>query len=87
MNWMLVLFMGVSPHYNVVKTDLIFSDEAACFAYESTLGKRAADATNMFLKDWKQGRDNTVTNAAVAWAQMQYVRGTCIPTTSKVTLF
>lgn len=84
---MLVLFMGVSPHYNVVKTDLIFSDEAACFAYESTLGKRAADATNMFLKDWKQGRDNTVTNAAVAWAQMQYVRGTCIPTTSKVTLF
>ncbi|CAB5178897.1 hypothetical protein UFOVP156_47 [uncultured Caudovirales phage] len=87
MNWMLVLFMGVSPHYNVVKTDLIFSEQKACFAYEETLGKRAADAQNHFLKDWKEGRDNSTTNAAVTWAGMQFVRGTCIPTTSKVTLF
>ena len=56
MNWMLVLFMGVSPHYNVVKTDLIFSDQVTI-------------------------------NKAVEWAGMQRPRGTCIPTTSKVTLF
>ena len=83
---MLVLFMGTSSHYNIVKTDLIFATDTSCFAYETTLGKRMVDATNFFLKDWKEGKDNSTTNAAVTWAQMQYFRGTCIPTTSKITV-
>lgn len=87
MNWMLVLFMGVSPHYNVVKTDLIFSDQASCFNFEKTMGERQATDMNFFLKDWKRDQDNTTINKAVEWAGMQRPRGTCIPTTSKVTLF
>ena len=83
---MLVLLMGVSPHYNVVKTDLIFSSEATCFSYEQAMGKRQADAMNLFLKNWKKDGDNTVVNQAVAWAGIQHPRGTCIPTTSNQTV-
>ena len=83
---MLVLFMGTSPHYNIVKTDLIFVTETTCFAHESTMAQKGLDNVNFYLKDWKDGRDNSSTNAAVVWQQMRYPRGTCIPTTSKVTV-
>ena len=86
MNWMLVLFMGVSPHYNIVKTDLIFGTEIACFAHEKTMVQKHAEKVNRYLKDWKEGRDNTFTDAAVKWSQMQFPVGTCIPTTSKITV-
>ena len=81
---MLVLFMGVSPHYNIVKTDLIFGTEIACFAHEKTMVQKHAEKVNRYLKDWKEGRDNTFT--AVKWSQMQFPVGTCIPTTSKITV-
>jgi hypothetical protein len=86
MNWMLVLFMGSSSNYNIVKTDLIFATNAECFSYEQTMAKRSVDAMNYFLKDRKKDGDNTNVDQAANWAAMQYPRGTCIPTTSKKTV-
>ena len=86
MNWMLVLFMGVQPHYSVVKTDLVFTTDAACFAFEKTMAQRTVDAANHFLKDRKKEGDNSIVDQAVTWAYMQHPRGTCIPTTSNKTI-
>ncbi len=83
---MLVLFMGVSPHYSVVKTDLVFTTDTACFAYEETMAKRSVDATNYFLKDRKKEGDNSIVDRTVNWVQMQLPRGTCIPTTLNKTV-
>jgi len=86
MNWMLVLFMGVSPHYNVVKTDLIFTEQIACFNFEKTMGERQASEMNFFLKDWKKDEENFAIKQSVEWVGMQRPRGTRIPTTSKITV-
>jgi hypothetical protein len=86
MNWMLVLFMGVSPHYNVVKTDLVFTTIEACFAYEKTMAERSVESVNYYLKDRKKDGDNSMIDQSVIWVGMQLPRGTCIPTTLKKTV-
>ncbi len=89
MNWMLVLFMGTSTNYSVIKTDLIFKDEQTCFNYESKLAQKQVDAMNVFLRKWNPNintEENTSNRLASNWAALQYPRGTCIPTTAKETI-
>ena len=86
---MLVLFMGTSTNYSVIKTDLIFKEEMTCFNYENKLAQTQSEAMNYFLKKWNPALntdENLKNKLASDWAYMQHPRGTCIPTTSKVTV-
>jgi len=56
------------------------------FAHESTMGDRRISEMNFYLKNWKRDQDNSIVNKSVEWIQMQRPRGTCIPTTSKITV-
>ena len=44
MNWMLVLLMGISPNYQVIKTDLVFADKLDCFGFEKKMAKESAES-------------------------------------------
>lgn len=86
MNWMLVFFMGVSPHYQIVKTDLIFSSEAQCHAKEEARAKGAADFATRILSEKKPSESKADIDRRIDFVFLQHPRGTCIPTTSKVTV-
>lgn len=85
MNWMLVFFMGVSPHYQIVKTDLIFASESECFEKEATWAKLTADKMNKLEKDLEAVVPRDQVNRRLEFIYLQNPRGTCIPTMAKVT--
>jgi|LauGreDrversion4_2_1035121.scaffolds.fasta_scaffold1133811_2 hypothetical protein len=86
MNWMLVFFMGVSPHYQIVKTDLIFATESECFANEASRAKSTADKMNKIEKDLETVVPRDQVNRRLEFIYMQNPRGTCIPTMTNVTV-
>jgi hypothetical protein len=87
MNWMLVLFMGISPNYQVIKTDLVFAEKLDCFGFEKKMAKESVDAMNVYSLQWKkEGVDRDQLQESINWTALQMPRGTCIPTTSAVTL-
>jgi hypothetical protein len=83
MNWMLVFFMGVSPHYQVVKTDLIFSSEPECFAKEASWAKVTADKMNKAQKEMESLASQSQINQRLEFISLQNPRGTCIPTMAR----
>jgi hypothetical protein len=85
MNWMLVFFMGVSPHYQIVKTDLIFATESECFAKEAGWAKVTADKMNRAEKEWGASELRDQLNRRLEFIYLQNPRGTCIPTMAQVT--
>jgi hypothetical protein len=85
MNWMLVFFMGVSPHYQIVKTDLIFSSESECFAQEASLAKVTADKMNKVEKEMESFAPRDQINRRLEFVYLQNPRGTCIPTMAQPT--
>jgi hypothetical protein len=53
------------------------------------MAEKQVTAINYFLKKWNPSLntdENTKNKIASDWAYMQYPRGTCIPTTLKVTV-
>ena len=85
MNWMLVFFMGVSPHYQILKTDLIFSSESECFAKENSWAKVTADKMNKAEKEWNSKETREQLDRRIEFIYLQNPRGTCIPTMAGVT--
>lgn len=85
MHWMLVLFMGVSPHYQIVKTDLIFFSESECLAKESSWAKVTADKMNKAEKELEATLSREQINRRLEFIYLQNPRGTCIPTMAEVT--
>ncbi len=87
MNWMLVLFMGLSPHYSIVKTDLVFKGKGACLSFANQLSKDSADAINANIKQLSErGASEAEINSSITWTGMQTPGGACIPTTTAVTV-
>jgi len=86
MNHMPVLLMGISPNYQVIKTDLVFAEKLDCYGFEKTMTKESADAMNLYFRKWKQECvDRDQLQEPFNWTAVQILRGTCIPTTSTVT--
>lgn len=81
-HWMLVLFVGTGDAVPALKTDLVFVDRAACFAYEWKLAQSNTEEENAATKSMRdQGKSQEEVLNSMRWMSTQYPRGTCIPTT------
>lgn len=85
MNWLLVLFIGADG--DVLKTDLIFKEKYECFSYENKMTNESIDDMNRVVESLrKNGKSLEDINRYNVFLLRQHPRGTCVPTTSKVTV-